>query len=328
MPCFRVVYYAVLYHYPNKFADLMIRQIIKPLLLVALLFFLACQGPSRQEDTFEVDFSEPDSPDGIETKVRDSGILRVAISTVISPRESFIYYEEMFAAMAAHLDLRVDFIQRTTYGEVTELLATNQVDMAFICSGAYIDGSDHHELMFVPVIDGITTYRGYIITQDNAPMQRFEDFAGKTFTYSDPMCFTGSIFVDRRLLDFDTDVDDFFGEVVYSYSHDLSIQMVSRQIVDGAAVNGLIFEYIRKHQPDLVDNIRIIEKTIPGGIPPVVNSLLMDRQLRADIQQFFLEMHQQDSTLAILDELLIDKFVIASDSIYDGLREIQSALVQ
>jgi len=62
MPCFRVVYYAILCHHLNQFADLMIRQIIKPVLLVVLLFLFACQGPSRQEETFDVDFSEPDSP--------------------------------------------------------------------------------------------------------------------------------------------------------------------------------------------------------------------------------------------------------------------------
>ncbi len=303
-------------------------QVMRILLMASVWFLIACQGPAREDNTFEVDFSDPVASDTLDVKDRDPEVLRVAISTVISPRESFTYYEDMFAAMARDLDIRVDFVQRTTYGEVNELLATNEVDMAFICSGAYIDGVDHHELMFVPVIDGTTTYRGYVITQLNSPIQRFEDFEGKTFTYSDPMCFTGSLFVDRRLQDLGTGADHFFGEVVYSYSHDLSIQMVSRQIVDGAAVNGLIYEYIKKHQPELIENIRIIEKTIPGGIPPVVNSLLLDRKLREDIQQFFLQMHEQESTRAILDELLIDKFVIASDSLYDGLRDIQSALVQ
>ncbi len=127
----------------------------------------------------------------------DTRPVRVAISTVISPRESFGYYQEMFEALTEETGLPVEFKQRGTYAEVNDLLAQNLVDMAFICSGAYIAGSDHHELMFVPVVNGEPYYRGYIITNKSSGIHNFDQLQGKSFTYSDPLCFTGSLFIDK-----------------------------------------------------------------------------------------------------------------------------------
>lgn len=293
-----------------------------PIILISVLLLASCRQPARE--VHEVDFSEGDT-----AELRgdpDPGALRVAISTVISPRESFIYYQEMFEALSESIGISVEFKQRGTYAEVNDLLAQNLVDMAFICSGAYISGSDHHELMFVPVVSGEPYYRGYIITNKNSGISRFEDLRGKRFTYSDPLCFTGSLFIDRRMESLGTDTETFFGEIVYSLSHDVSIQMVSRNLIDGAAVNGLIFDYLRKNRPEYIEDVEIIEITGPGGIPPVVNSLLMPRELRNEIQDFFLGMHENDNTREILDNLLIDKFIIAGDTLYDGLREIKYSM--
>jgi len=296
-------------------------------IIFIIIFFIALPSCYRStQEVIEVDFS--DGNDVSERSQPETPVLRVAIATVISPRESFVYYQEMFSALSEHLDMRIEFKQRGTYEEVNNMLAQNMVDMAFVCSGAYIHGSDHMELMFVPLVNGEPYYRGYIITNKNSDIHQFDDLRGHSFTHSDPLCFTGKLFVDKRLAEKNMLADEFFGKVIYSLSHDISIQMVSSNIIGGAAVNGLIFEYLRLYQPDLVADIRIIEYTEPGGIPPVVNSLLMSRALRSDIQDFFLNMHKQEQTKKILDNLLIDRFVISGDTLYDGLRDVIEVLNQ
>ncbi|MDR4989055.1 MAG: PhnD/SsuA/transferrin family substrate-binding protein [Bacteroidales bacterium] len=292
--------------------------------ILSLFLFAACHSP--RHDTYDVDFSEGAA--AAVSSEPDTTSIRVAIATVISPRESFVYYQELFTALGEHLDRRVEFKQRSSYEEVNELLAQNLVDMAFVCSGAYIQGADHMELMFVPVVNGLTYYRGYVIAHKNSEVHSFEDFKGLSFTFSDPMCFTGNLFVDLRLLQLGVSADDFFGEIVYSLSHDQSIQMVSRNMIDGAAVNGLIFDYMARYHPEYVESLKIIEKTPQGGIPPVVNSLLMPRELRREIQVFFTDMHNHDETRLILDKILVDRFVLAGDTLYDGLREIKNRLWQ
>ncbi len=298
------------------------KQIKARLVFAGLLVLVfSCNVP--RPDVTEVDLS-----DGVERRENDDReeSLRVAISTVISPRESFVYYRDLFNALSEFLDMPIEFKQRTTYQEVNEMLAQNMVDIAFVCSGAYLLGIDHMELLVAPVVQGRPYYRGYIIVNESGPIYRFSDLKGKRFTHSDPLCFTGKLFVDLKLSEEGTTADEFFDEVVYSLSHDVSIQMVARNVIDGAAVNGLIFEYLAAKNPELVAGIRIIEKTTYGGIPPVVNSLLMSRELQDSIREFFTAMHENPRTKPILDELQIDRFIVVGDTLYDGLRQIKERI--
>ncbi len=297
-------------------------------LVIATLLFFQSGCFRTQPEAVEVDFSSSD--EAAKQLVHNDSLapLRVAIATVISPRESFVYYKELFESLSQQLGRKIEFKQSMTYQEVNDMLAQNLVDMAFICSGAYVVGSDHFELLVVPVVKGLPYYRGYIISNEATNIVRFEDFKDRSFTYSDPLCFTGKLYIDSRLKDMGTTSEDFFGEIKFSMSHDVSIQMVSRNLVDGASVNGLIFDYLSVHQPDHINHVRIIEKSGYNGIPPIVNSLLMPRELREEIQSFFLHMHEHETGKAILNKLLIDKFIMGSDTLYHRLREAKQVYDQ
>jgi phosphonate transport system substrate-binding protein len=298
------------------------------LLLTFCLFFLllafSCSGPRHESVT--VDFSTS-TEEGDDYVGHDSlPVLRVAIATVISPRESFVYYKELFDYISQRLHLTVEFKQRMTYQEVNELLQQNLVDIAFVCSGAYVVGSENMELLVVPLHNGLPYYQGYIITQQNSAVTRFEDFRGKSFTYSDPLCFTGKLFIDGKLANMGLTSEEFFGNVLFSTSHDISIQMVSRNLVDGASVNGLIYDYLSYFQPEALQNIRLIEKSDYFGIPPIVNSLSLPRELRLEIQALFLDMHLHEDGRKIIKQLQVDKFILSGDTLYDGIREARKRL--
>lgn len=287
------------------------------------LFLASCQG-SRQE-TVTIDFSQDQQAS--ELSGSDSiPTLRVAIATVISPRESFVYYKELFDYISERLNLKVEFKQRMTYQEVNLLLAENLVDIAFICSGAYVVGAESIELLVVPVHNNLPYYQGYVITQQNSGITRFEEFRGKSFTYSDPLCFTGKLFIDGKLKEMGTSSDEFFSQVLFSSSHDISIQMVSRNMVDGASVNGLIYDYLSQFQPESIQNIRLIEKSSYFGIPPIVNSRGLDRSLRSEIQELFLDMHLHEQGRQIMYQLQVDRFILAGDTLYDGIRQARKFL--
>lgn len=296
------------------------------LLLVIQAGVHSCRGP--QTETVEVDFSNPVDEEANRDSDQGKPTLRVAIATVISPRESFIYYKDLFDYLAEELKLNVEFKQRMTYEEVNGLLAQNQVDIAFVCSGAYVVGADSMDLLAVPLHNGLPYYQGYLITRQNSGISRFEDFRGKSFTYSDPLCFTGRLFVDGKLAEMGTTADEFFGSVVHSSSHDISIQMVSRGLVDGASVNGLIYDYLEAFQPTHIENIRIVEKSGYYGIPPIVNSRALPSDLKKDIQVFLQDLHLKERGRAILNHLQVDKFVLSGDTLYDGIREARNRLMQ
>jgi phosphonate transport system substrate-binding protein len=251
-------------------------------------------------------------------------LLRVAIASVISPGETFDYYEELIKLVSEKIKIPIEFKQRKTYTEVNQLLEFKQVDLAFICSGAYVDLADKSriEILVVPVSNGKPFYQSYIITNSNTSINKFEDLKDKSFAFTDPLSNTGRLYAVKRVKESGSDVNTFFSKWMYTYAHDNSIQLVQRNTVDAASVDGLVFEYLKKFTPEKVENIRIIEKSEYFGIPPIVVPSLLDKEIKDKLRTLFLELDKDPVGKKILDKLLIDKFITGKDSDYDSIREM------
>ena len=161
--------------------------------------------------------------------------------------------------------------------------------MAFICTGAYIDIAEKTELLAVPVCNGKPYYQSYIITNTASNVYSFEDFRGKTFVFTDPMSFTGKAYAEIGKKETVADEVDFFSTTCFSGSHDISIQLVAKNIIDGASIDGLIFDYMKKNDAEKVANVRIIEKSANFGIPPVVVSKSVTPELKAKLQYILIQ---------------------------------------
>ncbi|MEJ2102379.1 MAG: PhnD/SsuA/transferrin family substrate-binding protein, partial [Desulfobacterales bacterium] len=118
----------------------------------------------------------------------------------------------------------------------------------------------------------------------------------------------------------------FFSKTIYTYRHDNSILAVAKSLVDGAAVDGLIWEYYQRKNPIFTSQTRIIRKSESYGIPPMVASSAIPYELIAKIRGFLFSMHQDSKGQMILNELMIDKFVAPNDKWYDSIRKINLEL--
>ena len=189
-----------------------------------------------------------------------------------SPKVTFNYYHELIQYISGKVGHPIYFKQKKTYEEVNELLENGEVDFAFICSGAYIEEADNKyiKLLVAPEINHQTYYQAYIITNKELAIDSFEELEGHSFAYTDPMSNTGCLYPTKQLKILSSDKDLFFSKTIYTYGHDISIQMVNRGIIDAASVHSLIFNYISDIYPDRVKNIKIIKKSELFGMPPIV----------------------------------------------------------
>ncbi len=71
---------------------------------------------------------------------------------------------------------------------------------------------------------------------------------------------------------------------------------------------------------------RVIAKLGPFGIPPVVVHLDLDPVLKAQLRAALLDMADDPRGQAVLDALMMDRFVVVNDSIYTSIRQMASAL--
>jgi phosphonate transport system substrate-binding protein len=253
-------------------------------------------------------------------------VLRIAIAAVISPKETFLLYQDLLDYMAREIGVNIDLIQRQTYEEVNALVRDNRVDLAMVCSGAYVDGHDQFgmELLVAPVAYGVPFYHSYIIVPEESKAQGMEDLRGKRFAFTDPMSNTGKLSPTYLLAQMHEDIDTFFQEYIYTYSHDRSIEMVAHALVDGAAVDGLIWQYLNRTKPGLTSQTRIINKSEPYGIPPVVVPASLNQQTKEKLRNLFLNLHNEEEGKKILNKLFIDKFIVVEDRQYDSIRKMRT----
>jgi len=255
-------------------------------------------------------------------------ILRVIVSSMISPKETRIYYQDLFTYMSKNLGYNIELLQRKTYKEVNDLLINNKVDFAIICSGAYIDKSTKNklEILTVPVVDGKPFYQSYIIVNKDSKIEKISELKNKKFAYTDPISNSGTLYAKWLIESSGEDVNHFFSNTIYTYAHDISMQLVAKGIVDGASVDSLIFNFIKKHNPERVKNLKIIKKSVLFGIPPVVVPRNLDTNLKKKLQNLFLNIDKDSLGKSILNKISIDKFIKGKDSDYNNIRVMYSQI--
>ena len=103
---------------------------------------------------------------------------------------------------------------------------------------------------------------------------RLADLRNYIFAFTDPDSNTGKLVPTYWLSLINERPETFFSKTIYTYSHDNAIMAVAKGLVDGAAVDGLIWEYYHHKNPVFTSETRIIRKSEPYGIPPLVTSTL------------------------------------------------------
>jgi len=271
-----------------------------------------------------VDFSKTVAVEQPGKKSLENPTFRVAVAAMISPKETFVYYRQLLGYIGSSLDRDVQLIQRKTYGEINELLGKGQIDLAFICSGPYVDGKEKYgfELLATPQVQKSHFYQSYLIANSASQFQSLEDLRGQVFAFTDPDSNTGKLVPAYWLNQLGEQPETFFSKTIYTYSHDNSILAVAKALVDGAAVDGLIWEYYHQKNPIFTSKTRIIRKSELYGIPPIVASPFLAPNLKDRIRQVLFSMHHDPHGQQILGELMIDRFTPTRDEWYDSIRNM------
>lgn len=307
----------------------MLRTLLKfGILLSVLVILISPLGCSRPSQYKKIDLTnlEPAEPASVIEPSKTT--LRVAIAGVVSPVETLRTYEELVSYFGQQLHQPVEIVQRGTYAEINDLIRSRYVDFAFVCSLAYVVGYSEFdmELLVVPEVNGESVYYSYLIVPAGSKAKGLEDLRGKRFAFTDPLSNSGRLAPTYRLYQMGETPDSFFGKYIFTYSHDNSIRAVAENLVDGAAVDSLVYDYLINHEPAIAAKTKIIEKSEPFGIPPVVVNPALNQEIKARLRGLFLNMHQDETGRSILSSLPINRFVIGNNSAYDMIREMFNAV--
>lgn len=298
-------------------------------LLLVASSAVACSSPSRPFVRLaQAAGSEPSpSAQGVPT---GTAPLRIAVASVLSPKETFRSYQDLIGYIGRRVGRSTEFIQRSTYGEINALLKSGSVDLAFVCTLAYVEAARDlgAELLATPVIHGRAEYFSDLIVPAGSSASSLRDLRGAVFAFTDPLSNSGWLALTYRLWGAGETPEAFFRRTIYTYSHDNSIRAVADSLVDGAAVDSLVYDSTIARDPTLGRRLRVLERLGPFAAPPVVVNPSLSPARKAELRTILLGMHEDAEGRRILEALDIDRFTALDDRAYDTIREMRDALAR
>lgn len=250
--------------------------------------------------------------------------LRVAVAAVISPRGTVESYQPLLDYMSAELDRPVELVQRRTYAEVNELVEQGLVDVAFVCTSAYVEGHDQFgmELLAAPQVQGAPVYHSLLIVPAMSTAQSIEDLHGGVFAFTDPISTSGRVYPTYLVQELGSTPDAFFSRTFFTYSHDDAIRAVANGVADGAAVDNLVYEFAVARDPSLGEKTRVIHLSPAFAAPPVVVGPGVRPQLKAELKELLFRLSTTPAGEEALAALSVERFVPIHDSAYESVREL------
>lgn len=297
---------------------------VRTLLLCLLLYGVtACSGNEPQPVKVNL---KPETGAGHTVRNAGEKPLRFGMGAMITPKEGAVYYQQLQEYLAKKIGRPVQLVDRGNYDEINGLMETGGLDAAFVCAGPYVEGRQKFgmELLAMPVVNGQPVYYAYIIVHRDSPIKTFSDLRGKSFAFTDPKSNTGKLVPTYMLARMQQTPESFFSRSIFTYGHDNSIKAVAQKHVDGASVDSLIWDYAARKTPQTTALTRIILKSDPYGIPPVVAHPSMDPALKKLLRDTLLTIHQDPDGKPILAGMMIDRFVPGDDANYNTIRTMNT----
>lgn len=251
--------------------------------------------------------------------------LKFGVASVVSAGNTVYLYEKLNEYISKKLDQKVELVSRKNYRDMNELIKRSEVDFASICSGAvaFLDNNSFR-ILAVPVVNGKKEYKSYLIVHKDFEYKDINSIKGKTVTFTDEISFSGTMYPIYYLKQIGIDPQHFFSKVFFTGSHDKSIYLVSKKVVDAAFVDSLVYNHEMIVNSGVAGKTKIVYESGYFPIPPIVASGKMNDDLFNKIREILINMHNDSEGKNILKMLNIDRFDEGGDLDYSEVIKISN----
>lgn len=296
------------------------------LMAAGLVLILASVASACGGDSSQVDFGTIEPAPAEAGASSSPASIRMAVAPVLSALPTSDMYRQLADYLSGKLGRLVELVQGKTYSEINDLIKSGDVAVAFVCTNPYLEGRADFgmELLVAPEVNGEVVYYSQLIVNESNSADSLDDLRGATFAFSDPLSNSGRLAPLYQLAKMGERPETFFSQNIFTYSHDSSINAVAEGVVDAAAVDSLVLDYLLAEEPDLIRKVKVIEQWGPFGINPVVVHPGLNAELKEQLRQVLLEMDEDPEGKMILPSLMIDRFLTPDDGIYDSVREMRA----
>lgn len=244
-------------------------------------------------------------------------------------------YKPVTDRMAMLTGKKIQFFMPTSYASVVEGLLGGFVHVAVLGPYSYVIAHEKE-----PTVEVFATYakkpghmqeegpgyRAALITKKGSGLTTIESLKGVTLGLVDPGSTSGNLM--PRVVFGDVigmDLDEYFGKVVYTGSHELSSVAVGKGKVDAAFVATHRFDnVVNKGEIELKD-VNVLWQSDPIPQDPFVYRNDLCQEIRAKVEETFLGLKDQPGAKMFLDNVKSNTFVPMASEDYDIIRKLKAA---
>jgi phosphonate transport system substrate-binding protein len=253
---------------------------------------------------------------------------RLRFGTFLAPNIMPVY-QAVTEEVGRRLGIETELVVETDY----EACAKDNNEVCFVCSLPYVEFERRGISPAVPIAapvlageryGGKPVYYSDVIVHRDSPLRSFLDLRGCSWAYNEPLSHSGYGITRYHLLQLG-ETHGFFGRVVEAGFHEESMRMVASHEVDASAIDSQVLAVALRDDPSLAGSLRIIDALGPSTIQPVAVSKRVPLELRAQLQEILVSLHDDADVRKRLASGLVERFVPVGPSSYDDIRMMLEA---
>lgn len=233
----------------------------------------------------------------------------------------------ILGAWRQYLELKLEqpvvFIQRGSYREVADALVRGELDVAWLCGLPYVERNARLSLVAAPVYQGFPIYRSYlIVASSETTTNSWSDLSHGVFAFSDPDSNSGNLYPRYAMAQAGIVAETHFRKTFFAHGHRNVVEAVAAGLADAGAVDGYVWETLKRDNPELVAQTRVVARSGTFGFPPIVarsdRPAAENRRLRRVLEG----MTDDAEGRQVLELLNLDGFIEVKPSLYQSIEEM------
>lgn len=216
----------------------------------------------------------------------------------------------------------VQFVQRGSYREITELIRNARLDLAWVCSPPFLSNQDRMVLAVVPIFRGKPLYQSYLIVPaSDSTTKGIEDLKGAIYAFSDPDSNSGWLAPQVAMKRAQLDPQSHFKRTFFTWAHKKVVEAVAVGLAQGGSVDGYVWETLALLHPEITSKTRVAWKSPWYGFPPVVARSGMPKAEFERVQALFVGMSGDPEGRRLLEQLNLDGFSRQEPRLFESVEQ-------
>lgn len=264
---------------------------------------------------------------GCEEEAVDLKLIRVGVLPGESAERLRARYEPLVDYLSASTGLEHRLVIPENYGALLDLFSAGEIELAYFGGLTYLRAQASDGAVPLVMRDVDANFTTYFVVRADAAAQDISELTGQKLAFGSNLSTSGHLMPRKFLNDMGLVPERFFGEILYSGSHDNTAYMVRDGMADLGAVSAEVIRAMFADGRLSASDLRVLWETPPYPDYVWASASRVNDDIRAQIREAFLSISSADEAhRGVLAAMQARPFLPAADVEFDSLRRVATAL--